>query len=96
VGAFRAAIRAVMAVAGPRRCVVWTNIVRPPVAGTSYAGFNHVLRLEDRARGNLRVVNWVRLARENPQWFGPDHVHVTAAGYQVRAQRIATAVRHCR
>ena len=33
VSAFRAAIRDVMAVAGPRRCVVWTNIVRPPVAG---------------------------------------------------------------
>ena len=30
VAGFRAAIRDVMHVAGPRRCVVWTNIVRPP------------------------------------------------------------------
>jgi hypothetical protein len=93
---FRAAIRAVMAVAGPRRCVVWTNIVRPAVAGTSYAGYNHVLREEDKARSNLRIVNWVRISRAHPEWFGPDHVHVTAAGYQFRAERIALAVRHCR
>jgi lysophospholipase L1-like esterase len=92
---FRTAIRAVMAAAGPRRCVVWTNIVRPAVAGTSYAGYNHVLRLEDKARRNLRTVNWVRISRAHPEWFGPDHVHVTAAGYQVRAARIATAVKHC-
>src|SRR5215208_5194860 len=35
VDGFRAAIREVMDVAGPHRCVVWTNIVRPPVAGAS-------------------------------------------------------------
>jgi lysophospholipase L1-like esterase len=93
---FRSAIRAVMAAAGPRRCVVWTNIVRPAVAGTSYAGYNHVLREEDKARRNLRIVNWVRISRAHPEWFGPDHVHVTAAGYQLRAERIALAVRHCR
>jgi lysophospholipase L1-like esterase len=96
VAGFRAAIRAIMAAAGPRRCVVWTNIVRPAVAGASYAGYNHVLREEDKARRNLRIVNWVRISRSHPEWFGPDHVHVTAAGYQVRAERIATAVRHCR
>jgi lysophospholipase L1-like esterase len=92
---FRTAIRSVMAAAGPRRCVVWTNIVRPAVAGTSYAGYNHVLRVEDKARRNLRIVNWVRISRGHSEWFGPDHVHVTAAGYQVRAERIALAVRHC-
>ena len=54
--AFRAAIRAVMAVAGPRRCVVWANIVRPPVAGASYAGYNRVLAAESHPRRNLRVV----------------------------------------
>jgi lysophospholipase L1-like esterase len=96
VGTFRAAIRDVMAVAGPRRCVVWTNIVRPPVAGASYAGYNHALAAESRPRANLRVVNWARMARQNPQWFGGDGVHVTAEGYQARAGAIATSVRRCR
>ena len=33
VDGFRAAIRAVMKVAGGGRCVVWANIVRPPYGG---------------------------------------------------------------
>ena len=96
VDGFRAAIREVMDVAGGRRCVVWTNIVRPPVAGASYAGYNHALAAESRPRANLRVVNWARMARRNPQWFGSDGVHVTAEGYQARARAIATSVRRCR
>src|SRR5215207_1947952 len=90
---FRAAIRETMSVAGPRRCVVWTNIVRPPVAGASYAGYNHVLAEESRPRRNLRVVDWARMARENPHWFGSDGVHASAVGYQARAKAIATSVR---
>jgi hypothetical protein len=93
---FRSAIRQVMAVAGPRRCVVWTNIVRPPVAGASYAGYNRVLAQESRGRENLRVVNWARLMRENPHWSAGDGVHVTAEGYQARASAIARSVRRCR
>jgi hypothetical protein len=94
--AFRGAIRAVMAVAGPRRCVVWANIVRPPVAGASYAGYNRVLAEESRPRDNLRVVNWARLVRANPHWLAGDGVHVSAEGYQARARAVARSVRRCR
>jgi len=93
---FRSAVRDVMKVAGPRRCVVWTNIVRPPAAGASYAGYNRVLAEESRPRENLRVVNWVRMVRENPQWVVGDGVHVTAEGYAARAEAIAESVRRCR
>jgi hypothetical protein len=93
---FRAAIRAVMAAAGPRRCVVWANIVRPAVAGASYAGYNRVLAQESRPRENLRVVNWARMVRRNPHWLAGDGVHVSADGYQERARVIATSVRRCR
>jgi lysophospholipase L1-like esterase len=92
---FRAAIRAVMAVAGPRRCVVWANIVRPPVAGASYAGYNRVLAQESKPRKNLRVVDWARMVRENPHWLAGDGVHVSATGYQYRARRVARSVRRC-
>jgi hypothetical protein len=94
--AFRAAIRDVMKVAGPRRCVVWTNIVRPPVAGASYAGYNRVLAQESRPRENLRVVNWARMVREHPEWLARDGVHVDAVGYQARAKAVARSVRRCR
>jgi hypothetical protein len=96
VDAFRAAIREVMDVAGPRRCVVWTNIVRPPVAGASYAGYNRALAQESNPRQNLRVVNWARMVRENPQWLAADGVHVNADGYRSRAKAIARSVRRCR
>jgi hypothetical protein len=92
---FRAAIREVMAVAGPRRCVVWANLVRPPVAGASYAGYNRVLAQESRPRKNLRVVDWARMVRENPHWLAGDGVHVSATGYQYRARRVARSVRRC-
>ena len=95
IAGFRASVRAVMAAAGPRRCVVWANIVRPPYGGVSYAGLNRVLADESRKRKNLRIVNWVRLARQNPGWFGSDGVHPTATGYAVRSRRVATSVRRC-
>ena len=96
LSSFRSSIRALMSVAGPRRCVVWANIVRPPVAGASYGGYNRVLAQESKGRENLRVVNWARLVRQNPGWLGGDGVHVSATGYQARAQRVAKAVRRCR
>jgi len=96
VGAFRAAIREVMQVAGARRCVVWTNIVRPPVAGASYAGYNRALAREASRRENLRIVNWVGMVREHPEWVGPDGVHVDAKGYVARAKAVARDVKRCR
>ena len=95
VSVFRSAVRDVMDVAGSRRCVVWTNIVRPPAAGASYAGFNRALAAESRARDNLRVVNWVRMVRAHPEWLSSDGVHVSAEGYQARAKAIARSVRRC-
>jgi hypothetical protein len=95
-GAFRQAVRDTMSIAGPRRCVVWVNIVRPPVAGTSYAGYNRVLSEESRPRDNLRVVNWAKMAAAHPEWFGGDGVHPSATGYQARAAAIARSVKRCR
>jgi lysophospholipase L1-like esterase len=95
-GTFLSTIRRTMRIAGARRCVVWSTIVRPPVAGASYTRLNRVLAEQARKRPNLIVFRWVRLARRHPEWFGPDHVHVTAAGYKVRARAMATQIRHCR
>ena len=92
---FRRAIRSTMRVAGRRRCVVWANIVRPPVAGRSYRGMNVVLAREARRRRNLRVFQWARMARRHRYWFGSDGVHPTGVGYRARARGIAKLVRRC-
>jgi lysophospholipase L1-like esterase len=96
VGLFRSSIRRTMRIAGPHRCVVWSTIVRPPVGGKSYHELNSALAAQARRRPNLMLFRWVRLARRHPGWFGPDHVHVTASGYRVRARAMAERIRACR
>jgi lysophospholipase L1-like esterase len=95
-GTFLSAIRRTMRIAGPHRCVVWASIVRPPVGGASYHRLNSVLADQARKRRNLLLFRWVRLANRHPNWFGPDHVHVTATGYKVRARAMAEQIRRCR
>ncbi len=92
---FRQGVRQTLRIAGPKRCVVWPNIFRPPVGGAGYRPFNRILAGLDRRR-NLRVVNWVRMVRRNRHWLGEDNVHVTPTGYSARARAIARAVRACR
>jgi hypothetical protein len=92
---FRSAVRAVMKVAGSKRCVVWANIRRPAYRGVSYRGYNRVLRREDERRDNLRVLNWVRMVREHPEWLSDDGVHVSATGYEARAAAVARSVKRC-
>jgi len=41
------------------------------------------------------VLNWVRMVRGHPEWLARDGVHVSAAGYQARAEAVARAVRRC-
>jgi lysophospholipase L1-like esterase len=42
------------------------------------------------------VFGWAALAARHPSWFGPDHVHVTASAYRVRARSMAKSIRRCR
>jgi lysophospholipase L1-like esterase len=96
VGVFVHALRQVMQIAGRHRCVVWSTIVRPPVAGASYRTLNRALRQQGTKRRNLIVFKWASLAAHHPGWFGPDHVHVTASAYRIRARAMARDIRRCR
>src|SRR3712207_4709085 len=68
VGYFVSALRRVMRVAGPHRCVVWSTIKRPPVGGTSYSRLNRVLVEEAKRRPRLILFPWLRMARAHPSW----------------------------
>jgi lysophospholipase L1-like esterase len=85
----------VLEIAGSTRCVVVPNIVRPPVGGASYAGFNQALADLAKHHDNLRVVDWARLVSANRGWLAGDGVHVNATGYQARARAIAKQVERC-
>ena len=95
VGRFSQDVERVVSAAGADRCIVWSNIVRPPAVGASYMGYNRVLRRVAARHARFRVVDWASLVRKNPGWLGADGVHVTPAGYRARAAAIADTVRHC-
>ena len=93
--AFRRSIRAMMRVAGARRCVVWANIWRPVQSGPGYDLLNAVLADEAARRPNLRVVDWAAMVAANPQWLKEDRIHVFTAGNRARARAIAREIRRC-
>jgi lysophospholipase L1-like esterase len=95
VESFRSAVRTTIHLAGPRRCVVWVNIVRPPLAGASYGGYNSVLADENQKHRTFYVVKWTQIVRTRHLHLASDGVHPTASGYQVRAKAIARQVRAC-
>jgi hypothetical protein len=90
-----AAVRATLAAAGPKGCVVWATIVRPPVHGVSYDAANGVLRRIAASDPRMRLVRWDEEVRAEPIILGPDGIHPTPRGYQIRAQMYAGAVRSC-
>ncbi len=95
-GSFEAAIRKSLRAVGKHGCIVWPNIVRPAVGGTTYAGYNNVLDRISKRNDRLRVVDWTAMAAHNRGWFGEDGVHPNATGYMARARAIARQVRRCR
>jgi lysophospholipase L1-like esterase len=95
VSGFARIVRETLAIAGPRRCVVWSTIVRPPYAGVSYSGYNRALASIAAHHLNLRVFDWVKMAGAHSSWFGSDGVHPTATGYRARAAAIARLVMRC-
>jgi hypothetical protein len=94
-GVFAARVRHVLALAGPNRCVVWVNVHRPPYNGISYTAFNRVLARQAAASPNLAVVDWDKLVSSGQAAVAPDGVHATPAGYRVRAEAIAQALKGC-
>jgi hypothetical protein len=92
---FESYVGQVLDAAGPSRCVVWANIARPPYAGVSYSGYNHVLDRLSYSRPNLTVVDWAGITRSQPGLLGSDGTHATSEGYAVRAQAIASAIASC-
>lgn len=92
---FARTVGAVLRIAGPDRCVIWSTIVRPPYGGVSYEGYNKALRRTARTHGRFRLLDWQAMAQAHPQWFGADGVHPSASGYRARAAALARLARSC-
>jgi hypothetical protein len=92
---FAGYVRHVLALAGPKRCVVWVNIHRPPYNGVSWAGFNRALDQIAATAPNLAVVDWNGMVNSGQAQVAPDGVHSTPDGYRARAAAIAQALQGC-
>jgi lysophospholipase L1-like esterase len=82
-------VRTSLRAAGKNRDVVWVTIRRP---GT-YATVNRMLRSYASSHRRLYVVDWARYVRHHRATLGPDRVHATPHGYEVRATMIARKAR---
>jgi hypothetical protein len=92
---FRRALKLIMHVAGPHRCVVWANVWRLRLEEPTFATINLVLAQEDLARDNLRVIDWHEMVEAHLDWL-VDAVHVNEEGNRARADAVAREVRACR
>jgi hypothetical protein len=96
VSTFQSQIERVLRAAGPGRCVVWANIVRPPYQGVSYAGYNRTLARTAAVNPNLVLVDWAGMVSRNPGLVSSsDGVHATPSGYEARARAVAAAMQSC-
>jgi hypothetical protein len=87
---FRRQVEEVLALAGPRRCVIWATIW---LDGPH--GFNEVLRDAARRYPNLELADWAALVEDEPELLAFDGVHGSPEGYARRAEQAAAIARRC-
>ena len=94
--ALRAAVDDSLRRVGPRGCVIWATIVRPPIDGVGYDAENAMLRRLARRDPRILLVDWARSLRRAPLAMDRTGVHPrTMRGWVRRARLFAHAARHC-
>jgi lysophospholipase L1-like esterase len=81
--------------AGPRGCVIWATVSRPPQHGSSYDAANALLNDMARTEPRLRIVQWAQRIQAQPALMSPDQIHPGPEGYRLRAQLFAEAAMSC-
>lgn len=80
---------------GPRGCVIWATIARPPLNGVTYGAANAVLQTMAEGDSRLRIVPWAEQVTAYPQLLAGDGVHATQSGYALRSQLYMQAATSC-
>ena len=87
--ATRRNVATVMRMAGPKRQVIWVNVVRP-------GGYHRVNRTSaevDRRHERLTVVDWAAIVRGRSGLLAGDRVHLTPRGNRLRAVAMCDAIK---
>jgi len=90
----RAQIISTLREASSVRCVVWPTIANPSGRRAART-INETLRAQAERRRNLRVPEWGRMLRVNPQWIGPNGLHLSEDGEAASQGVLLRAMRSC-
>jgi len=92
---FEESARRILDLLGPKRCVVWVDIVRPDRVGDAQTAMNAALERAVVGRPNVRILHWTQLVAAHPEWMSADGIHPNEAGSQGRAAAFAQAAQGC-
>ncbi len=87
--ATRRNVATVMRMAGPKRQVIWVNVVRPG----GYHRVNRTFAELDRRHERLTVVDWAAIVRGRSGLLAGDRVHLTPRGNRLRAVAMCDAIK---
>jgi hypothetical protein len=91
----RAAATRILDRLGPRRCVVWVDVVRPERVGAPQEEINAAIDKVVAGRSNVRVLRWSEMVAEHPEWLSSDGIHPNQEGAKARAEAFAQAAQAC-
>lgn len=79
-------------------CVIWVNVDGDPSRPGGFGGgaFNALLAKEASERPNLHIADLNAMLATHFEYFGPDRIHLTDAGYVALGQLMATTTQRCR
>ena len=77
---------------GPKRCVVWVDVVRPDRVGDPQDEINAAIDRAVAGRSNVRVLRWSEMIAEHPEWLSSDGIHPGQEGAQARAAGLRRGV----
>jgi hypothetical protein len=80
---------------GPKRCVVWVDVVRPDRVGDPQDEINAAIDRAVAGRSNVRVLRWSEMVAEHPEWLSSDGIHPDQDGARARAEAFADAALAC-
>jgi hypothetical protein len=85
----------ILAIAGPNRCVVWADVVRPDSFGDGMTAANDALAKSLAGHPNVVPVAWTAIIAAHPDWLSGDGIHPGQEGNIARAHAFADAVFSC-
>jgi lysophospholipase L1-like esterase len=87
-------INEMLALVSDKTPVLWVNVYRNDTKNTADAAqrFDAALQMVAEDRPNVTVLDWSTFIQAHTDLMGPDHIHLTAKGYDERAAWLADAI----